>query len=547
MADRDIAEAFAGDGAERALARHAAWCRLADGSVKPLFAPPPDQPGIGTARFRDRLETVPGIALATPSGLRAALARQTRGLHGRAARDRLASEQPQFSARYGAGAWHGFLATATIACLLAWLWAAPAGALLALHGIVTLFFMATVLLRLAAAVRFRRERLSPLMHFANSERPVYSVIVALHREAPVLADLVRALKALRWPRAKLEIKLVCEEGDRETLDALKGEQLDRRFEIVTVPPIGPQTKPKALNFALPYCSGSLVMLFDAEDRPHPDQLEEAWQTFSRSDARLGALQAPLVVANPRRNWLAAQFHLEYAALFRGILRLLTRNGLPIPLGGTSTHFRRAALNACTHWDPYNVTEDADLGFRLWRKGYRIGLITRPTLEDAPDRPLVWLRQRTRWIKGWIQTWIVHSRPTVSRPASHPMAGAAVMHLMLAGNVACALFYPFTVLTVAVLGAWRYASGALPAAWTVLAVLDWSNILLAFAAHAALALRTVDAPVRPLALRALALTPVYWLFVALAGWRAVRQYFSEPFLWEKTPHRPHDPGGARHQA
>ena len=548
VADEAIAEALVGDGEEasRTLTRRVVWCRLADGGVKPLFAPTPNNSEIGTARFRERLKQVPDIAIATPSGLRAALARQTRRTLGQAACDRLATEQPQFSAKHGAGAWHGFLAAIAIACLIAWLWAAPAMALLALHGAVTLFFLATVLLRLTAAASFRREPPTPLMHYSNAERPVYSVIVALHREAPVVADLIRSLKALNWPRAKLEIKLVCEEGDEETLAALPEENLDRRFEIVTVPLIGPQTKPKALNFALPYCSGSLVTLYDAEDRPHPDQLEEAWQTFRRSDAKLGALQAPLIIANPHRNWLTAQFHLEYAALFRGILQWLTRNRLPIPLGGTSTHFRRPALETCTHWDPYNVTEDADLGFRLWRKGYRIGLITRPTLEDAPDTVFVWLRQRTRWIKGWLQTWIVHSRPSASEPAARPVAGAAIMHLMLAGTVACALFYPFTVLTVAALGAWSFTSGTLPVAWNALAILDWSNIGLAFAAHAALSLRTVDAPARPLALRALLLTPVYWVLGALAGWRAVRQYFSEPFLWEKTPHRPHDPDGVTHR-
>lgn len=549
VTDDAIAEALAGDGEApgRTLARSAVWCRLTDGSVRPLFAPPPQHPGLGTAQFCNRLGKLPGIALATPSGLRAALSRQTRRTLGQAACDRLATEEPQFSAKHGAGAWHGFLAAAALACLIVWLWAAPATALLVLHGAAALFFLAIATLRLAAAIRFRRARPAPLMRFSNAERPVYSVIVALHREAPVVADLVASLKALRWPRAKLEIKLVCEDGDRETLAALAGEKLDRRFEIVTVPLIGPQTKPKALNFALPHCSGSLVTLYDAEDRPHPDQLDEAWQTFRKADAALGALQAPLVIANPHRNWLTAQFHLEYAALFRGILQLLTRSRLPVPLGGTSTHFRRAALEACTRWDPYNVTEDADLGFRLWRKGYRVGLITRPTLEDAPDTVFVWLRQRTRWIKGWIQTWIVHSRPTVSRPAARPVAGAAIMHLMLAGTVACALFFPLTVMTVAALGAWTVAHGAMPAAWNALAVLDWSNILLAFAAHAALSLRTVDAPMRPLAFKVLALTPLYWLLGAVAGWRAVKQYFTEPFLWEKTPHRPHDPDGATHQA
>ncbi|QKV19358.1 glycosyltransferase family 2 protein [Oricola thermophila] len=543
----EIAQALAADGEEpgHTLSRHAIWCRLTDGSVRPVFAPPPDRGVIGTADFRDRLARIPGIALATPTGLKSALAKQTKHGLGAAASDRLAIEEPQFSAKHGAGAWHGFLCATMTSCLAVWIWTAPATAMLALQIAAGLFFLGFAALRIVAAMSFRRQSPTPLARFANSERPIYSVIVALYREAPVIADLIPALKALRWPRTKLEIKLVCEEDDSETVAALARERLDRRFEIITVPPIGPQTKPKALNFALPYCTGSLVTLFDAEDRPHPDQLEEAWQTFRRSDPALGALQAPLIVANPHHNWLTGLFHLEYAALFRGILQWLARHRLPIPLGGTSTHFRRSVLEECMRWDPYNVTEDADLGFRMWRKGYRVGLISRPTLEDAPDTVLVWLRQRTRWIKGWIQTWVVHSRPFPSSPSVRPFAGMAIMHLLLAGTVACFLFYPLSVMTVAALGVWSYASGGMPVTWNALGVLAGANIVLAFGAHAALSLRTVDRPLRPLALKVMALVPVYWLLGAVAGWRAVKQYFTEPYLWEKTPHRPHDREGARH--
>jgi cellulose synthase/poly-beta-1,6-N-acetylglucosamine synthase-like glycosyltransferase len=216
---------------------------------------------------------------------------------------------------------------------------APGATLLAAHLSLSLFFLGTVLLRLVAAASYRPAEPRALGLYPNRTRPVYSVIVALKREAPVVPDLISSLKALRWPKSKLEIKLVCEESDTGTLRALAAENLDQRFEVVTAPLLGPQTKPKALNFALPFCTGSLVTLYDAEDRPHPDQLEEAFQVFHSSDEQLGALQAPLIIANPRRNWLTALFHLEYAALFRGILQWLAANELPIPLGGTSTHFR----------------------------------------------------------------------------------------------------------------------------------------------------------------------------------------------------------------
>lgn len=543
----EIAGALAGEDAidERALRRNAAWCLLGDGSVKALYAPDPGRAGVGTELFRRRVAGTAHVALTTPTGLREALTHHARQPLGRTASDGLATTRPQYSARFGAGPAHGFALAAILAGLVAGVVLSPMMTLFAIHGIVTAFFLAVVTIRLLAAVSWRPREFATLLRYPNAERPVYSVIVALNREAPVVADLVRALKALRWPRAKLEIKLVLEEGDDETRAALARETLDRRFEIVTVPALGPQTKPKALNYALPFCNGSFVTLYDAEDRPHPDQIEEAWQVFRRAGPMLGALQAPLSIANPHRNWLTAQFFLEYAAQFQGLLRFLARHRLPIPLGGTSTHFRRAAIEDCGGWDPHNVTEDADLGFRMWRMGYRIDVLTRPTLEDAPDTLPVWISQRTRWIKGWMQTWIVHSRGIASTPQGSRLAGALVMHVLMAGTVGCALLYPLTIATIAVLSVWTAAIGSVPVVWSAITVLDWASVGLAFAASAALTLRTVGWRHRGLALRALPGLPAYWLLSSWAGWRALRQYFSNRFLWEKTPHRPHDPGGDSH--
>ena len=339
---------------------------------------------------------------------------------------------------------------------------------------------------------------------------------------------------------------VCEEDDRRTLAELEDQRLDSRFEIVRVPRLGPRTKPKALNYALPLCSGDFVTLFDAEDRPHPDQIEEAWQTFRHSQSRVAALQAPLVIANPRRNWIAGLFHIEYAAQFHGLLPFLTRHGLPVPLGGTSTHFRRAALEHCGAWDPHNVTEDADLGFRLWRAGFRIATISRPTLEDAPTDASVWLRQRTRWIKGWIQTWIVNTRLGALRPRRMPLSGVLIMHALLAGTVICSLLFPLTLALIAGVAVWGAFTGEIPLTFRWLTAIDLANIVLAFGVQAALGLRAVDPAARWRTIRVLPMLPVYWLLMSVAGWRALVQYFRNPFLWEKTPHAPHDPNGVKHR-
>jgi cellulose synthase/poly-beta-1,6-N-acetylglucosamine synthase-like glycosyltransferase len=205
-----------------------------------------------------------------------------------------------------------------------------------------------------------------------------------------------------WPRDRLDIKLVLEAGDRATVAAIRRRVASASYEIVIVPPIGPRTKPKALSYALAFARGEFVTVYDAEDRPHPLQLREAHAAFCRAGRDLACLQSSLVIDNGETSWLARLFTIEYAALFDGLLPALAKLGMPLPLGGTSNHFRRAALEAVGGWDPFNVTEDADLGIRLARFGYRAATIALPTLEEAPADLGPWIRQRTRWFKGWMR-------------------------------------------------------------------------------------------------------------------------------------------------
>ena len=224
-----------------------------------------------------------------------------------------------------------------------------------------------------------------------------------------MPQLCAQLRKLNWPASRLEIIFVCEEGDTETVSALGSAAKPAGSKIILVPAFGPQTKPRALSFALPAASGEFVVIYDAEDRPHPDQLMEAYARFQRESMLTACLQSPLVITNGRKGFLPRMFAFEYAALFGGLLPYLAAKARILPLGGTSNHFRRAILVEAAAWDPYNVTEDADLGTRLCRLGYNVGMLTLPTLEDAPKRLAQWLPQRTRWFKGWMQTWLVHMR------------------------------------------------------------------------------------------------------------------------------------------
>ncbi len=193
-----------------------------------------------------------------------------------------------------------------------------------------------------------------------------------------------------------------ESDDHATRSALEAMRLGRPYELVIAPDIGPRTKPKALNVALPFARGAFVTVFDAEDRPEPDQLRRAFEAFLSNDDRLACVQARLTIDNTRDNWLTGMFTAEYAGLFDVLLPGLANHCLPLPLGGSSNHFRTAALRAVGGWDPYNLTEDADLGMRLARFGYLSTVIASTTYEEAPARFSAWLKQRRRWFQGWMR-------------------------------------------------------------------------------------------------------------------------------------------------
>ena len=200
-----------------------------------------------------------------------------------------------------------------------------------------------------------------------------------------------------------------ESVDAETIAAAHRLDLRPPFELVIVPDRRPRSKPKALNYALAFARGDFVGVFDAEDVPAPGQLRQALAAFAAGPANLGCVQGRLTIDNADDGWLCRQFALEYLVLFDGLLPALDRMGMPLPLGGTSNHFPLRVLRAVGAWDAWNVTEDADLGLRLARAGYHAQVIASTTFEEAPQRFGNWRRQRTRWLKGWMQTYIVHSR------------------------------------------------------------------------------------------------------------------------------------------
>ena len=519
-------------------ARHGlriAAIRQPEGTVAHLIADPALDLAV-LARLLRRSPALRAVLLIAPPGaLRSALiARGEKRLlfeaqHG------LLLRSPEFCAKTVVTAWQGAGAVAVLAAFAAAFLSAPLATMLVFQLGASLGFAACVALRLLAWRGAGPPRLKRPPVADPAQQPVYSVLVALYRESAVLPQLLAALGRLQWPRSKLEIKLVCEADDAGTLAALSRHRLPPTMEVVLVPPGLPRTKPKALAYALPLCSGRFVTLYDAEDRPHPEQLLEAWRRFREAPEEVACLQAPLIVTNGEASALSAMFSFEYAALFRGLLPWLARRRLVLPLGGTSNHFRRAALEEVGGWDAYNVTEDAELGVRLARYGYRTGVIASPTYEDAPQTLRIWLPQRIRWFKGWMQTWLVHMREPRALWRELGPASFLVMQAMSFGMIVSALVHPFFAGSVLYALAKLALTGGLAGGEGLLAAVGLANIAAGYAAFIALGLATLHALEKPRRLVFVVLTPLHWLLLSVAAWAALWELFRRPHHWSKTPH------------
>ncbi|WP_454181975.1 glycosyltransferase family 2 protein [Parvibaculum sp. MBR-TMA-1.3b-4.2] len=416
----------------------------------------------------------------------------------------------------------------------------PQTALAVFSVVLSICFLAVSALRgvsilLSAAGRETAEELAYERHGPGpvDELPVYTIMVPLFREANVLPPLTDALKRLNYPPSKLDIKLIFEACDAESYEAAKALNLPGHFDFIRVPESAPQTKPKACNFALPFARGEYLVIYDAEDLPEPNQLLKAVAAFRLNDPKLACLQAQLNYYNWSENWLTRQFAIEYASFFDLMLPMLVRLGLPIPLGGTSTHFRTDVLREVSGWDPHNVTEDADLGIRLATRGYRCGIIRSTTEEEANCRLHNWVRQRSRWIKGWLQTWLVRMRHPVSLCRSLGPAGFLGFQLVIGGFTLATFAHPFFYIVAGGIIAAHGLGGLFGAHW-----LTGFNLSVLISGYSLSILAGMIAAKRRgrLSLMAHTLTmPAYWMLISAAAVKAVFQLLRHPFYWEKTVH------------
>lgn len=363
--------------------------------------------------------------------------------------------------------------------------------------------------------------------------PDYTILVPLYREsAAVMSALVKNLSALDYPPELLDIKLICEADDSETIAALKTLAPPAYMEILEVPPSLPRTKPKACNYALQSARGDYLVIYDAEDKPDPLQLRMAIAAFRQLPSQVACLQASLNYYNRTDNLLTRCFSMEYSALFELLLPGLSRIGIPIPLGGTSNHLRMEALREVGGWDAFNVTEDADLGIRLAYAGYRTRTLPSLTLEECPNTVCAWLKQRSRWIKGYLQTWLVYTRDLrqlktrlgqIGYYGFHFFVGAPAMTFLIAPVLWAVCLLSLTGLIPELLsGSLLHLCGV---SFVGGVLLQW-----VYAAH----VLKLESQPKGFAL-AFAIYPFYWFLHSLAAARALIQLITRPHYWDKTTH------------
>ncbi len=424
--------------------------------------------------------------------------------------------------------------------LLLWgLASAPWTTLTILVLLINLFYVASILFKLllslvGSADRFHQITDEEVAALDDRSLPIYTILVPVYKEPEVMPILINSLSKLDYPHERLDVLILLEENDQATIEAARAAKPPRYVRLLIVPDSKPKTKPKACNYGLAFARGEYLTIYDAEDIPDPDQLKKAIIAFKKGDPSLVCVQAALNYFNRNENFLTRMFTLEYSYWFDYLLPGLETLKMPIPLGGTSNHFRTDRLRELQGWDPFNVTEDADLGIRASQHGYTVGVINSTTYEEANCALKNWIRQRSRWIKGYMQTWLVHNRNPLRSLRKLGLKNWLSYQFFIGGSF-------FTFLTSPIMWLLFFYWLFTRAHWlqnifpSWLIYLGLFNLLVGNAIGIYLNLVAVfRRGYYDLAFYAL-LNPIYWQLHSIAAYMALWQLFTKPFYWEKTIH------------
>jgi cellulose synthase/poly-beta-1,6-N-acetylglucosamine synthase-like glycosyltransferase len=368
----------------------------------------------------------------------------------------------------------------------------------------------------------------------DADLPYYTILVPVHREAEVLPDILKSLALIDYPAARLDILVLLEEDDLETIQKFDEINPPRFIQKIIVPDELPKTKPKACNYGLIHARGEYVVIYDAEDMPDRDQLKKVYIAFSKTPANVACIQAKLNYYNSRQNILTQWFTVEYSMWFDLLLPGLDAEHAPIPLGGTSNHFRTYALVEAGAWDPYNVTEDADLGIRLFKRGYRTRIVDSTTYEEANSQYDNWIRQRSRWLKGYMQTWLVHMRHPIALIKEIGFRNFMSFQFIVGGTFFTALMNPiYWIMTLL----WFVAQPSFIHLLFPGPIFLMGALCLYVGTFVFTYVNIAGAMRRGYydMVRTAMLSPIYWAMSSIASWKGFVQLIFKPHFWEKTRH------------
>ncbi|QJD86027.1 glycosyltransferase family 2 protein [Cohnella herbarum] len=393
-----------------------------------------------------------------------------------------------------------------------------------------------------AQLRFTQEEVD-----AIDERtlPIYTILVPMYKESAVIPRLLHNIEGLDYPKAKLDVRLLIEEDDTEAQVMLKAMNLPAYYTVLIVPHSLPKTKPKACNYGLIRAFGDYVVIYDAEDRPDPDQLKKVHLAFLQEPENCCCIQAKLNYFNSDQNILTRWFTHEYSMWFELLLPGVMQLDIPIPLGGTSNHFKMSVLKKLNAWDPYNVTEDADLGVRLYKEGYKTAIVDSRTWEEANSRLGNWIRQRSRWIKGYMQTWLVHMRNPIKLWREIGTKGFIGFQVMVLATPLLPLLNPifWAMLVLWYLTKSDIISTFFPGPIYYFAAIELFCGNFLFVYSNTMGIYRITQELQNTGNKAFSfgnvkytlLTPIYWMLISIAAVKAGIQLITKPFYWEKTTH------------
>lgn len=437
--------------------------------------------------------------------------------------------------------WQGRALLAALAISILWAVFDYRSELLVINFALTVFYMLTTLYRMLTIDLALRKPCE--IHVTKDEMakppngkqwPKYMVILPMYHEGDILPGLIKGLQKLDYPKDRLEIRLLIEEDDQETMGVANSLNLKPPFKIVPIPKSYPRTKPKACNVGIEDGEADYLVIYDAEDQPETDQLKKAAHAFARCPENIACIQAKLGYYNTDWNLLTKCFTAEYATWFGLCLPGLDRLEAPIPLGGTSNHFKLDVLRKVGGWDEYNVTEDCDLGLRLFSRGWRTRILESTTWEQAcPSLPF-WIKQRSRWVKGYMQTYFIHTRDIFNFHKKMGFWNSLQFHLLIGGTFLSQLINPlYWIMTLL----WLFVSPEgldqfFPAPIFAMGsfCLFFGNFIFAYTSAIACVRRGVGNIARYAIIM-----PFYWMLMSIAAWKGFLQLFWRPHHWEKTKH------------